>query len=309
MRYCIFDGWDPGTKRRTVLALKKPYAKSLERVDDDSILAFRLDAAIRALAPAAVAGICVSARARDLLFALLAAQRRSLLSEDHYDADHRGSHTLVSARALLTLAEELGDEPIHEYLDGYADSPTLLGHLLNSLSAAAEETPERAAVARRTWPSVVRHVLGLNESGHTPFRDGIFGDMALAALIPNATGETSYLYPEVEDRRIAWWQPLAMQPEVEAWLVTAAGRPYCVDHLIRFLRVLTREEQVRTGLSWVSKLVGADPDRAAGQAITLSTWLIELRSAAEDAGLAASWQEIVDALVVAGVRELAPYSE
>ena len=309
MRHCVLSGWDPATKRRTVLALKKPYAKSLEHVDDSSILPFRLDAAIRALAPAATAGICVSARARDLLMALLAAQRHSLLSEDHYDADPRGSHALLSARALLTLAEECDDEPIHEHIDAYADSPALLGHLLSALSAAAEEIPERAAAARRTWASVVRHVLELNESGHTPFGDGISGDIALAALIPNATGESSYLYPEVEESRITWWQPLTMQPEVEAWLVTAAGRLYCVDHLIRFLRVLTPEEQARTGLSWVSTLVSADPEHAAGHAISLSTWLIESRSVAEDTGLLASWQEVVDAVVVAGVRQLAPYSE
>ena len=308
MRHCVFDG-DPATKRRTVLALKEPYAKSLDRVDDNSILAFRLDAAIRALAPAAIVGICVSARAHDLLLTLLAAQRRSLLSEDHYDADPRGSHTLVSARALLTLAEECDDAPIHEHIAAYADNSALLNHLLTALSAAAEETPERAATARRIWPNVVRHVLELNESGHTPFGDGISGDLAFAALIPNATGESSYLYPEVEDCRIAWWQPLAMQPEVEAWLVTAAGRPYCVDHLIHFLRVLTPEDQVRTGLPWVSKLVSADPNHTAGRALALSTWLIEIRSVAEGAGLSAGWQEVVDALVVAGVRRLAPYSE
>ena len=105
------------------------------------------------------------------------------------------------------------------------------------------------------------------------------------------------------------WQPLAMQPEVEAWLVAAAGRPYCVDHLVHFLRVLPREDQVRIGLPWVSKLVSADPNHTAGHAITLSTWLIESRPFAQDAGLLASWQEVVDALVVAGVRQLAPYSE
>ena len=309
MRHCVFSGWDPATKRRTVLARKEPYAKSLDPVDDSSILAFRLDAAIRALAPAAIAGICVSARARDLLLALLAAQRRSLLSEEQYDPDPRGSHTLLSARALLTLAEECDGTPILEHIDAYADNSALLYHLLSALSAAAEETPERAAAARRIWPNVVRHVLDLNESGHTPFGDGISGDMAFAALIPNATGESSYLYPEVEDSRIAWWQPLAMQPEVEAWLVTAAGRPYCVDHLIHFLRVLTPEDQVRTGLPWVSKFVSADSDHTAGRALALSTWLVEIRSVADHAGLLASWQEVVDALVVAGVRQLAPYSE
>ena len=308
MRYCVFDGWDAATKRRIVLALKEPYAKSLDRVDDDSILAFRLDAAIRALAPAAMAGICVSDRARKLLLTLLVAQRRSLLSEDHYDPDDRGSHTLLSARALLTLAEERDDAAIHEHIDAYADNSALLGHLLRALSAAAEETPERAAAARRVWPNVVRHVLQLNESGRAPFLDGIFGELTLAALIPNATSEISYLYLEAEDRRIAWWQPLAMQPEVEAWLVAAAGRPYCLDHLIRFLQVLTPEEQIRTGLPWVSKLVRADPDHASGRG-TLSTWLIKLRPVAEDAGLLFRWQEVVDVLAVAGDRELAPYSE
>ena len=48
---------------------------------------------------------------------------------------------------------------------------------------------------------------------------------------------------------------------------------------------------------------------AAGHALTLSTWLVESRPVAEDAGLSASWQEVVDALVVAGVKQLAPYSE
>ena len=262
MRHCVFSGWDPATKRRTrtVLTLQEPYAESLDRVDDSAILAFRLDAAIRALAPAAVADVCVSARACDLLLTLFDAQRRSLLIEDHHDADPRGSHNLLTARALLTLTQECNDAPIFEHINAYADNSTLLWHLLSALSAAAEETPERAAAARRIWPSVVRHVLELNQSGHTAFRGRTSGDMALAALIPNATSEGSYLYPEVEDSRIAWWHPIEMQPEVEAWIATAAGRPYCVDHLIHFLRVLTPEEQVRTGLSWVSKLVSADPD-------------------------------------------------
>ena len=309
IRRCVLSRWDPASIRRIVLTLKKPYAKSLDRVADNSIIALRLDAAIRASAPAAVAGICVSVRARELLRTLLAAQRRSLLSGDHHDADPRGSHTLLSARALLTLVEEYNDELIYDHINTYADNSTLLWHLLSALSAAAEETPERAAVARRIWPSIVRHVLELHESGHTAFRGRTSGDMALAALIPNATGDGLFLYPEVEDSRIAWWQPLEMQPEVDAWLPTAAGRSYCVDHLIHFLRVLTPEEQVRTGLPWVSKLVSADPDHAAGHSLTLSTWLIESRPVAERAGLLACWQEIVDALVVAGARQLAPYSE
>ena len=39
------------------------------------------------------------------------------------------------------------------------------------------------------------------------------------------------------------------------------------------------------------------------------TWLIDMRSLVVDAGLLAKWQQVVDALVVKGVTQLAPYSE
>ena len=39
------------------------------------------------------------------------------------------------------------------------------------------------------------------------------------------------------------------------------------------------------------------------------TWLIDMRSLVVDAGLLAKWQQVVDALVVEGVTQLAPYSE
>ena len=309
MRDCVLGSWDPDVERRSIVALKEPVTESLANTDDDSILSFRLDAAIRALAPAAMANICVSTRARVLLLALLAAQRRSLLSHEHDNMDNRGSHTLVSARALLTLAEHGDDATIYAHINAYADNSALLGNLLRALSAAAEETPERAATARRIWPNVVRHVLELNDSGHAPFRDHHYGDMALAALMPNAAHEVSYLYREVQDGPIAWWEPLALRSEVEAWLAGAAGRAICVDQLIIFLGVLAPEDQVRTGLPWVATLVLEDPARIAGRTYMLPTWLIEMHSAAVDAGLLASWQEVVDALVVAGVTQLAPYSE
>ena len=100
-----------------------------------------------------------------------------------------------------------------------------------------------------------------------------------------------------------------MRPEVEAWLAAAKGRAYCVDRLIRFVHVLAPEEQVRIGLPWVSTLVLWAPVHAAGHSLVLRRWLIEIRSAAEDAGVLDGWQEVVDALVVAGATELAPYSE
>ena len=309
MRFCVLGAWDPETGRRSVLALEEPVTESISGVDDESLVVSRLDAAIRALAPAAMANVCVSSQARDLLLALLAAQRRSLLAcEPDGDPDSRGSHTLVSARALLMLARDGDDAAIYEHLDAYADNSVLLGNMLRALSAAAEETPDRAETARRIWPLVVRRVLELNESGHTPFRGGYYGDMALAALVPNAT-DGLHLYREVDGTSIEWWDPLDLVSEVEAWLVPAAGNAMCVNQLLGFVSVLGPDDQVRLILPWVEKLVAAAPSRIAGGAYALTTWLIEMRSVAFDAGLSATWQRIVDDMVVAGVTRLASYSD
>ena len=133
--------------------------------------------------------------------------------------------------------------------------------------------------------------------------------MALAALIPNTTGELPFLYREVDDTPIAWWDPLDLISEVEAWLVPAAGNATCVDQLISFVNALGSEDQVRLGLPWVAKLVVANPIRIARGAYGLANWLIEMRSVAVDAELLATWQQVVDDLVVAGATRLARYSD
>jgi hypothetical protein len=99
------------------------------------------------------------------------------------------------------------------------------------------------------------------------------------------------------------------QSIVEQWLPLAQGDPICVDHLIGFLSPLALEDQARVGLPWVAILVLADTGRVAHRTFLLSSWLIEVRTAASDAGFLGAWQRIVDALVVAGVSRLAPYSE
>lgn len=309
MRECVLGDWDSDAERRSIVALEEPVNELLANIADSSILSSRLDAAIRALAPAAMADIYVSARARELLLTLLAAQRRALLSQEHGIVDHRGSHSLVSARALLTLAEHGDDAAIYAHIDAYADNSTLLATLLRALSAAAEETPARAATARRIWPDVVSHVLALNDSDHSRFRDHRYDDMTIALLIPNATHENSYLYHEVKTNPIKWWEPIALQLDLRAWLAAAAGRPGCVDQLISFLGVLETETQVRTGIPWVATLVLANAASVAGRTFLLSDWLIETQTAAEAVGLMDGWQEVVDALVVAGVTRLAPYSK
>ena len=307
MRDCALGNWNPDTGMRSVTVLDEPLAESLANTADNSILPARLDASIRALASAATANICVSTYARDLLTTLLAAQRRSLLSYDD-NMDERGSHSLVSARALLTLAQDGDDKEIYEHINAYAGNPALLGNFLYALSAASEETPERAATARRIWPRVVRHVLCLHSRGRVKFPKEFHGEMALAALMPNAAYEAQNLFGEVQEKPIEWWEPLALRSEVEAWLPIAAGNARCADQLIGFLRPLELDSQVRVGLPWVAMLVLASPGHIAGGSFLLAEWLMETRAAATKCGFLNQWQQVVDALVVEGVTQLAPYS-
>ena len=309
MRDCVIGDWDLNTGVRQVILLDEPLVKSLADTSGDSIITSRLDAAIRALAPAATADVCISNVARDLLNALLDAQRRSLLSGEEDGRDWRGTHSIVSARALWTLAQHGDDAAIFEHIGAYADNPSFLGTFLRALSAAAEETRGRAETAQRLWPAVIDYVVGLHRGGHAPFEEGLYGEMTLVGLLPNSASEYSYLYREIQDEPIAWWNPLDLRTHVEDWLTFATGKGLCVDQIILFLRVLSIEEQALLGIPWIRQLVLANPRDVANRSSILATWLIEMRSSAADAGLVAQWQQIVDALVVEGIRRLAPYSE
>jgi hypothetical protein len=309
MRDCVLGAWDPDTGGRRIDQLSDPVAQTLDNIADKDIHFSRLDAAIRALAPATRAAICISPRAHELLVVLLAAHRRALLSYEH-DMDQRGTHTLIAARALLTIASDGDASPVYEQIDAYADNSTLLNTFLRALSAAAEESQDRADTAARLWPSVVAHVIHLHETGHALFNSRHYGEYAMASLLPNAAGEVAYLYRELDEGGpIAWWRPLSWQSTVEQWLPHAQGNAACVDHLIGFLRPLALDDQVRVGMPWVASLVLPDAGRVANRTFLLSSWLIEAREAASDQGVLSDWQRVVDALVVAGTSRLAPYSE
>lgn len=309
VRDCVVGDWDPDAGGRSVTVLAKPLTKSIENALDDSILPFRLDASIRALAPAAMAGICASASARELLATVLDAQRRSLLAGERNSFDNRGTHSLVSARALLTLVRNGDDKALFQFIDAYANNAALLSTLLSALSAVAEETPERAETARRVWPSIIHRVLDLYNRGHIRIQKDRLEEGAVAALLPNVCYKHKYLYREIQKQPITWWDPLELRSEVETWLGPAAGKASCVDHLIGFLKVIMPEEQARVGIPWVAKLVLPDHAQIAKESFMLAEWLIEVRSFARTPDLSDRWQEIVDALVVEGVRILAPYSE
>ena len=55
MRDCTLGGWNRNTGMRSIVVLDEPLAQSLADTPDDSIEPYRLDASIRALAPAATA--------------------------------------------------------------------------------------------------------------------------------------------------------------------------------------------------------------------------------------------------------------
>ena len=182
--------------------------------------------------------------------------------------------------------------------------------MLFALSAAAEETTVRAQVAQRLWSRVIHQVLDLHEAGHTPFVGGGQGELTLAALMPNSTAGSTYQYRELKGEPIIWWDPVAMQSDVEAWIPVATGKSLCIDQIIIFVAGLKLEEQARLGLPWIAKLVLPDASQVANGSSTIAQWLIQTRSSiASDADLLVLWQEIVDTLVVEGVTSLAPYSE
>jgi len=155
----------------------------------------------------------------------------------------------------------------------------------------------------------VDRVISLHETGHKSFDDRHHGDYTVAALMPCAAGYSAYLYRELHGDSITWWDPLNLQTTISRWIPWAAGHPTCVDQFINFFRPLAPAEQVRLGLPSFAAMVLAHPDQIANRTFLLPSWLIAHRSAAADQGAIATWQRLVDALVVAGESRLAPYSE
>ena len=309
MRDCALGDWNPDTQRRDVIRLDDPTPRSIANIGDESILTSRLDASIRALAPATMSDICISTAAGELLTTLLTAQSRSLLWRQEHRVDYRGNHFLVRARALLALAQAGDDTAIYESVSAYAANPGLLYGLLSALSAAAEESEENAAVARRIWPGLFRHVLDSYQAEDSTIGNTIYRDLALASLIPNSEPESGFLYRELKGEPLIWWDPSELHSEIDQWVQAAAGNAVCVDQLISFLRALTTEDQARVGLPWIATLVLGSPGEIAKSSSMVVTWFIETRLAAISAGLEDLWQQIVDVLVVEGVGRLARYSD
>lgn len=82
----------------------------------------------------------------------------------------------------------------------------------------------------------------------------------------------------------------------------------CIDSFISLVRELPVEQQISFGLPGVATLVEGDVKAASTCSYLLAEWLKDLRVTPLDEESQATWQRMVDALVVAG-RTLAPYSQ
>jgi hypothetical protein len=127
--------------------------------------------------------------------------------------------------------------------------------------------------------------------------------------MPTPTHDIEFLYREIRTEPIRWTDPLAWEGSIDAWLSVAAGDSECVDAFIGLVLTLPVDDQVGFGLPRVKTLVQRDVDGVARRSFLLSRWLRDIREATVDEGAQSAWQELVDALVVAGDRTLAPYSE
>ena len=126
----------------------------------------------------------------------------------------------------------------------------------------------------------------------------------------NPVGELPYLYRELHGTPIEWWNPLELRVEVETWLQFAIGSAMCV----RQASCLHPQDGVSRPSSCRTAMVGDPRARRSCPPSPAERTHLQLGSpkraqSPSDTELLSTWQEIVDALVVAGDSRLARYSD
>lgn len=304
--------WDQTGQGRPKVEIAGDVAERLQELTGDSIDIAALDAIIRGLGAAASADHCCCAdNAATMLATLLDIERRAMVAyeEGGWTADDRGAHTLVAARALLQGFAKNGDaRPVLEHLDVLRADAGLMSNFLHGLAAAGAENERLADAARGAWPSLLRHAIGYLKDDPSPYSDNHWGDWATAALLPDPLPWTQALYNEVTGAPIDWVRADDLVELIDDWLPAAHSEAKCVDGLIGILRRVPVEVQVTRGLRWVSVLCIQNGRVTVTQSRLSNDWLKEIRSTAEELGHLDEWQKLVDSLVVAGNRGLAPYS-
>ncbi|WP_346535610.1 ATP-binding protein [Micromonospora sp. DPT] len=303
--------WNVDTQSSTRVTIEGGVTARLKELDGESIDIAVLDPAIRALGVAATTSHCVTNDAQQLLADLLAVQRRAMVrhKEKGWNPDHRGTHTLVAARALLqSYAADANPTPILDHLDVLRHDAGLLMHILHGLAAAGAENDTLARAARDVWPRLLVHALTYADGTPSVYRERTWGAWAAAALLPNPLPWTQGLYNELSGPPIDWVDPPSLTDLVNRWLPVGMGEARCLDALIRLVRKLPAAEQATRGLAWVTDLCVQDGRVTVNRSTSSNEWLTAIRAAVEEHGTLPQWQALIDALVVAGNSGLAAYS-
>jgi hypothetical protein len=303
--------WDVDTQRPTRMTIEGDVTARLKELDGESIDIAVLDAAIRALGAAATTSHCITNDAQQLLADLLAVQRRAMVrhKERGWNADDRGTHALVAARALLqSYAADANPSPVLEHLNVLRHDAGLLMNILHGLAAAGAENDTLAKAARNLWPGLLAHALTYSDGQPSVYRERTWGSWAAAALLPDPLPWTQGLYNELSGPPIDWVDPTQLTDLVDRWLPVGSGEARCVDALIRLVRKLPIGEQATRGLAWVADLCVQDDRVTVNRSTSSNDWLTAIRAAVEEHGTLPQWQALIDALVVAGNSGLAAYS-
>ena len=173
-----------------------------------------------------------------------------MLNYENNNLDQRGTHSLVSARALLTLAQHGDDAAIYEHIDAYADNSALLGNLL----VRSVRSSGRNARLRGNGTA------GLAERCSTRARPAQSRARAVSEKISTARWHWPHSYPTLRMRpstsiesskrtadRVVGAAGAAIQRSRRG-LRLRLGNALCVDQLIGFLRMLAPDDQARVGL-------------------------------------------------------------
>ncbi|MEU2032760.1 hypothetical protein [Nocardia amamiensis] len=302
--------WDSEGQTRAHVRITSDLIDRLPQLDDDFIESDALDAAIRGFGAAAASGACVSTHAITQLDLLLHTHRRAMVAQDKqgWSVDHNQTQSLVAARALAHASTVTGIEPLIVHLTALRGNAHLLASFLHMLAAVGAETPELGRSVRTVWPALVEHALTLSVGTPNPYTDHTWGDWALAALIPRPAAWTDGLYNEIETKPFDWVVVDDLIDVIPQWVPLASGHRKCVDNLITLLHQLSPSRQAVLGLQWVQHLCVHNDQVSVRSSPVLNEWLIGLYRDAEAHGQLPHWQKLVDQLVAAGNRPLAPYS-
>lgn len=314
-RLCEIGEFDEYLQHHRRVSIAGDVLARIPQIQPDRLDTPRLSATIRAAGRAASSSACVAEIAQRDLTTLLQAQARAMVtqesSEDAYFMDDRGAQTMSAARALLHDRSRIdaSDDLLLEYVATLVPASHVFSAFLRDLAAAGAESQQLAEAAGDVWPTLFAHVLDQIDANRAIYdRTDSFNDFALSHLLPNHPETTQSLHNEFGRHTLKWVNTDELVVFIPRWLLHAAGRSSCLLELIRFLRQLPIETQLSDGLAWLDALCLSRVDRQIASYGPMDEWLVEIKPEADARGAGRNWLSVVDRLVYAGNRTLAPYS-